>query len=199
MKKFFGLGLLALGLTIILSSCGKLPQVEIDAANAAIDSAKMAGADVYLADEFMAIQDSLKSAMEKVEKQQSKFMFRNYDEASKQLQEVKVLADQAVQNAVIKKDQVKEKVQAALKEVTTLVAENKELIAKAPKGKEGKAALEQMQNELSVIETTLAESTTLFNSGDYMAAKEKIMAAKEKASSINSELKAAIAKYKGKK
>ncbi len=197
MKRFFVLGQLTLGLAIILSSCGKMPQSDIDAANAAIDSAKIAGADVYIADEFMAITDSLQSAMEKVEAQKSKFMFRNYGEVAKQLQEVKMLAEQAKENAIIKKNQVKEEVQSALNEVTTLVAENKELIAKAPKGKEGKAALEEMKNELTVIETTVTETTTLFNNGDYMTAKEKITAAKEKAVSINTELKKAIAKYKG--
>src|SRR4030042_2537852 len=196
MKITFVLGQLVLGLAIILSSCGKLPQAEIDAANAAVDSAKIAGADVYIADEFMAITDSLKSAMEKIEATKSKSMFRNYGEASKQLQEVKTLAVQAKENAIIKKNQVKEEVQNVLNEMSTLVTENKELIAKAPKGKEGKAALDEMKNELAVIETTITETGTLFENGDYITAMEKITAAKEKALSINNELKAAIAKYK---
>ncbi len=199
MKKIFGLGMLALGLTVIFSSCGKVPQANIDAANAAVDSAKMAGADVYIADEFMAVQDSLKSAMEKVESQKSKFMFKNYDAADKQLQEVKVMADQATENAIVKKNEVKEEVQTALVEVKALVAEDKALITKAPKGKEGKAALQEMQNELTVIETSVTEATSLSDNGEYMAANEKLMAAKEKATSINAELKNAIAKYKGKK
>ena len=197
MKKTFVLGQLVLGLAIILSSCGKLPQADIDAANVAVDSAKIAGAEVYIADEFMAITDSLKSAMEKIEATKSKSMFRNYGEASKQLQDVKTLAEQAKENAIIKKNQVKEEVQNILNEMSTLVTENKELIAKAPKGKEGKAALDEMKNELAVIETTITETGTLFENGDYMTAMEKITAAKEKALSINNELKAAIAKYKG--
>ncbi|HJX71056.1 MAG TPA: hypothetical protein VJ346_03860 [Bacteroidales bacterium] len=196
MKKTFVLGQLVLGLAIILSSCGKLPQADIDAANVAVDSAKIAGAEVYIADEFMAITDSLKSAMEKIEAQKSKSMFRNYGEASKQLQDVKTLAEQAKENAIIKKNQVKEEVQNILNEMSTLVTENKELIAKAPKGKEGKAALDEMKNELAVIETTITETVTLFENGDYMTAMEKITAAKEKALSINNELKEAIAKYK---
>ena len=199
MKKIFGLGLLALGLTVMFSSCGKMPQADIDAANAAIDSAKMAGADVYITDEFIAVQDSLKSAMEKVESQKSKFLFKNYDAAVKQLKEVKMLADQAKENAIVKKNEVKEEVQTALGEVNALVTENKTLITKAPKGKEGKAALEQMQTELTAIETSVTEATTLNGNGEYMAAKEKLMAAKEKATSINAELKNAIAKYKGRK
>ncbi|MFO7656218.1 MAG: hypothetical protein R6W78_04060 [Bacteroidales bacterium] len=198
MKKIFGLGLLALGLTVMLSGCGKLPQADIDAATAAVDSAKMAGADVYLAEEFAAIQDSLNSAMEKIEQQKSK-MLKNFAEPVKQLQEVKALAAEAAQKAVAVKEQVKLEVQTALAEVTALIAENKDLITKAPKGKEGKAALEAMQSEITVIETTVTEATSLFDSGDYMTAKEKIMAAKEKAVSINTELKDAIDKYKGKK
>jgi hypothetical protein len=199
MKKIFVLSQFTLMLAFILTSCGKLPQTDIDAANAAIDSAKTAGADVYIADEFTAITDSLKSAMEKIEAQKSKFMFRTYDVASKQLQEVKMLAEQAKEHAVIKKNEVREEVQKALNEVNKLVTENKELIAKAPKGKEGKAALDEMQNELALIVTSVTETTTLFVNTEYMAAKEKITAAKEKALSINTELKEAIAKYKGRK
>ncbi|MBN2610716.1 MAG: hypothetical protein JXB00_04090 [Bacteroidales bacterium] len=194
MKKIFGLGLLALGLAVMLSGCGKLPQADIDAATAAIDSAKMAGANVYIAEEFVAIEDSLKSAIEKIEQQKSK-MFKNFAEPVKQLQEVKMLAAEATKKAATVKEQVKQEVQSALGEVTTMVAENKDLITKAPKGKEGKAALEAMQSELGVIETSVAEATTLFDSGEFMTAKEKIMAAKEKAVSINTELKDAIAKY----
>jgi hypothetical protein len=137
--------------------------------------------------------------MEKIEAQKSKFMFRTYDVASKQLQEVKMLAEQAKEHAVIKKNEVREEVQKALNEVNKLVTENKELIAKAPKGKEGKAALDEMQNELALIVTSVTETTTLFVNTEYMAAKEKITAAKEKALSINTELKEAIAKYKGRK
>ncbi len=180
-------------------SCGKVPQTDIDAANAAIDSAKTVGADQYLPDEFMAVQDSLRSALEAIEKAKSKMLFRNYSDASNMLQNVKAMADQTIANTEIKKTQVREEVQSALAEVDSLVAENKVLIVKAPKGKEGKAALDAINVELSAVATAAAEAKTLFDTGNFIGAKEKIMAAKDKAVSINAELKEAIAKVKGKK
>ena len=47
-----------------------------------------------------------------------------------------------------------------------------------------------------MIETSLVEVADLFENGDYMGANVKAAAAKEKAGSINAELKEVIAKYK---
>ena len=55
MKNKVLLGFAALTMVAFLSSCGKVPQEKIDAANAAIDSAKMVEAHVYVAADFMAV------------------------------------------------------------------------------------------------------------------------------------------------
>ena len=95
-----------------------------------------------------------------------------------------------------KKEEVKKELEVALEEVKVVMEENNTLFAKAPKGKEGKEALEQIKAELGVIETTIADATNMLASGDYLPALDKVKAAKEKAASINEELKAAIAKTK---
>ncbi|NLA48651.1 MAG: hypothetical protein GX876_04215, partial [Bacteroidales bacterium] len=61
MKKRVLMGLAIISMVVVLTSCGKKPQVEIDAVNAAIEAAKSAEADVYLPAEFAALQDSLNS------------------------------------------------------------------------------------------------------------------------------------------
>lgn len=199
MKKIFGLSLFILSLSFVLTSCGKLPQTEIDTAKAVVDSATTVGADKYLPEEFMAIQDSLKSALEIVEAQKSKFLFKNFDVATKKLQEVKAMADQAIANTEVKKVQVKEEAQAALVVLDSVLTEDKALIVKAPKGKEGKAALDEITAELTVVEGAVAETNSLIESGDFIGARDKVVAAKEKAIAINTELKEAIAKTKGRK
>ena len=53
MKIKFLSGLATLGLAALLfTSCAKLPQAEIDAANAAIEQAKVSGAEIYAKDNF---------------------------------------------------------------------------------------------------------------------------------------------------
>jgi len=198
MKKIFSISALVVVLALALTSCGKYPQAEVDAAKAAVDSAKMAEVDRYLPDQFAALQDSLNSAIQKAEEAKSK-LFKNYGEAKQKLQAVVELAKQATAGVEAKKNEVKQEVENGLTEIDQLINEDKELMKKAPRGKEGKAALEQMQAELTAVENTVTEVKDLLGKGDFIGAKEKLMPAKEKAASINAELKAAIEKVKGAK
>jgi len=78
------------------------------------------------------------------------------------------------------------------------VEEVKALILKAPKGKEGKEALEAIQGDLALVEASMAEVATLLNNGDYLTALDKVKAANEKAGGLKAELEEVIAK-KGRK
>ena len=83
--------------------------------------------------------------------------------------------------------------------VTALIVADKELLAKAPKGKEGKAALEAIGQEIAVVETVNTEVTAgVANNEDILTLSDKIKPAVEKAKAINTELTDVIAK-KGKK
>ena len=193
MKNKLFLGLVATLFVAVFTSCDKLPQAEIDAANNAVEQAKVAGADIYLADQYLAVQDSLKLTMEKIEVQKSK-MFRSYDEPKKQLAVVTEMAVKLQENTEIRKEEVKNEVLAAIEEVKNIQAENNTLLVKAPKGKEGAAALESIKSEMGVIDASLTEISALFDKGEYMSALDKVKASKEKAAGINEELKSAIAK-----
>ena len=83
-------------------------------------------------------------------------------------------------------------------EATTLVTEVKDLIMKVPRGKESKGALEAIQNDLTLVEASLAEVSTLLNNGSSMTALEKAKAARDKAMSLKTELEEAIARKGGK-
>lgn len=177
----------------VLSGCEKAPQAEIDAAKAALDSAKTAQADVYAAAEYNALQDSLNSVMVKVEEQNSK-TFPSYSALKEQLQAIPALSAQAITAAQANKAQLKAEAIAALQEVKTILDSDKELLTKAPKGKEGAAALEEIKQEIELIETSLNEVNATIETANYVEAKDKVNAMKEKASAINTELTEAIAK-----
>ena len=122
------------GMTILFTSCAKLPEVEMAAAKAAIEAAKAAEADRYVPAEYRAINDSLNAAMTEVENQKSKFaLFRSYKKVTVRLNNIVTLSNTVKENAGIRKEEVKNQAQQTLAEATTLVEEVKGLILKAPK------------------------------------------------------------------
>ncbi len=181
----------------LLAGCAKAPQETVDAAKAAVEAAKAAEADRYLADQFNAAQDSLNAAMAEIETQNSKFaLTRSYDRAQAQLESAISAANAAKDGVAAKKEEVKAEAQSLLTSATAAVEETKKLMAKAPRGKEGKQALEQMQAELSGVESSLAEATNALGAGDFLGARDKAKAAMDKATSLGQELNEAIAKTK---
>ena len=199
MKTKFFIAMLFFGSAVFfLSGCQKAPQSEIDSAKSAVESAKSAEVDKYLAEEFQAIQDSLNVALAAIEEQNAKgSMGRKYDEPKQLLNKVTEMANNAVGNVQKRKTELKAQNEMLVVELKTLIEENKVLLAKAPKGKDGKAALDMISQDLTVIELTVTEATNLNSSGDILSAYDKLSASKIKANSIKSELTQAIDKTKG--
>ncbi|MDX9812651.1 MAG: hypothetical protein RBU28_09695 [Bacteroidales bacterium] len=193
MKNKVLMGLATLMMVAFLSSCGKAPQAEIDAVNAAIEAAKTAEAAVYVPAEFAAVQDSMNAIMAEVEAQNGKLL-KKFGPVEMKLESALALAGQVAANAGVKKEEVKNEVGTLMTAIATVVEENKTLITKAPRGKEGAAVLEQIKTEMATIEASIAEAQGMFDNGAFMDALNKVKAAKESADGINTELKDAIAK-----
>jgi flagellin-like hook-associated protein FlgL len=198
MKNKLFYGVITLGVILLTATaCQKVPQAQLDRAQTALDSARIAQADRYLPAEFNALQDSFNNAVSLIEQMKSgSFLKRNYKEAASKLESVKLNADVVIADAAVRKEQVKNEAEGLIEEVNALITEVKDLVVKAPKGKEGKAALEAIQQDITVIESTVAEASGMFSQGDYLSSKDKLAATKEKALSIKAELQAAIDKVK---
>ena len=197
MKNRVLIGLAAIAMVAFLSSCGKVPQAQIDATNAAITAAQTAEAAVYVPAEFAAVQDSMKVILADIEAQKSK-LFKKFGPAKLKLDATLALANQVAANAAVKKEEVKKEVEAGMTAIKAVIEENKTLMTKAPRGKEGAAVLEQMKTEMATIEASVVEAQAAYDKGAYMDALNKVKAANERAVGINTELKDAIAKVKGK-
>ena len=193
MKNKILMGLAAVAMVAVLSSCGKTPQVEIDAANAAIEAAKTAEAAVYLPAEFAAVQDSLNAVMTEIAAQESK-MFKKFGPAKVKLASVVTLANQVAANTATKKDEVKGEVANLMTSIKTVIEENGKLIPKLPRGKEGAAVIEQIKADVATVDAAVVEAQGLFDKGSYMDALNKINAANEKATALNTEVKEALTK-----
>jgi hypothetical protein len=193
MKNKILLGLAAIAMVAVLASCGKVPQAEIDATNAAIAAAQTAEANVYLPAEFAALQDSMNAINAAIEAKNGK-LFKNFKLEVVDLAATKTLAEQVVANAAVKKEEVKKEAETLLTDIKVVIAENGKLIPKLPRGKEGAAVIEQMKADLANVDVAVAEAQGMFDKGAYMDALAKIKAAKEKADALNAEIKEVLTK-----
>jgi len=182
---------------ILLSSCGSVPQKEIDAAQAALDSAKMIGAEIYASQNFIALQDSLESVLAEIQDEKADF-FANYDSVKAQLSYISQQADEVANQTEAKKLELTNQIQTTIAEVKTLINTNRQIILEVPKGKEAADILLTIQQELKTVENVVAETDSLVISGQLIPGLDKATLAKQKATSINSELQSVIDKTKTK-
>lgn len=194
MKNKLFLGLASLVLLSALWGCNKAPQTEIDAATIALTEAQGSGADLYLPEEFTAVNDSLNVIKLGIEAKKSKW-FAGYNDEKEQLNNIVILANTLKQNTEIRKNEIKNEILASLTSIKTMLEENQGLLAEAPKGKEGTAVLVAIKDELSVLNASVDNIMKMVESGDYLNAQSKVSAVNEKTLAINTELKEAIAKY----
>jgi hypothetical protein len=193
MKKSRNLIGVAILMVAIITSCAKPPQVEIDAANAAIDSVKAIGADIYVPEAYNALQDSLKSAMENIEAQKSK-LFKKYTAAKEQLVAVAAMAKDVQAKTEARIIEIKAEIETLKAEIDSINADNKKLVVKAPKGKGGNMALMAIKNDISSVDTAVVEAASMVEASDLLGAQSKLQAAKEKAVLVNEELTKAVGK-----
>ncbi|WP_147372021.1 hypothetical protein [Mariniphaga sediminis] len=189
---FFVLTLFAAA--FIFVCCGKLPQAELDGAKAGIELAKTAQADMYLETDFFALQDSLNATIVVMEARKSK-MFANYNDVTAKLKEITEQATELVAKTETRKEEIKSELVSAQSAITALQEENHQLLGIAPKGKEGKEALDAIKADIDGISISVSEVPALIENGDLLNAQTKIKAAQEKALGINTELKTVLEKY----
>ncbi|HAX95328.1 MAG TPA: hypothetical protein DCY35_02210 [Prolixibacteraceae bacterium] len=198
MKNKIALAFVMLSAVVLLSSCSKVPQAELDAATVAIEEARTLQADLYLPAEFNAIQDSMNSINAAIEANKGK-MFANFSEVKTKLAQVTEMTAALKANTETRKAEVQAEVDAVMTEVNTLISDAKTLVASAPKGKEGKAAVDAISTEIAAVEASAAEATTLVEQGKWIEALDKLNAAKEKVTAVKTELETVIAKFTGKR
>jgi len=194
MKRNLFTVVMALGMIIFLSSCGKVPQAEIDNAKLAVENARAAEAPVYAPEQFTMLEDSMKAVMENIEARKSK-LFKNFSEEKAQLEGIVLIAEETRMAAEARKQEIIAEYQELQASVTALIAENKDLLTKAPKGKEGKLALQAIGNDLAAVEESVNNANTVYAEGKYIPALDALKSANEKAMALNNELKEVIAKY----
>jgi hypothetical protein len=182
----------------VLSGCAKVPQVEIDNANLAIQEAQTAGADIYVPEAFAALKDSFNVANESIEAKKSK-LFKSYKKEKAQLVAVVTLGSDVKLKTEARIAELKAEIQTTLTEVGTLVEESKALVGQAPRGKEGSTALMAIKADIATIEASVAEVQAAVGTESFIATLDKAKAVKDQAASIKAELETVIEKFKSRR
>ena len=198
MKNRFFLVIATVAAVAIMTSCAKVPQEALDAAKAAIETAQTGQADIYFPTEFAALNDQLTVINQDIETQKSKTA-KDFKVVKTNAEAIALQAGELAGKVEAKKAEVKAEAETMMAGAVTLLDEAKTLILKAPKGKEGKAVLDEMKNEIAAVETSLIDAKGLFDGGtNYMQVVDKVKAATETLNGLIAELKAAIVKAGGK-
>jgi hypothetical protein len=180
---------------LVFSSCAKQPGDQIDAAKAAIQAVVSAKGDVYAKDEFKKLNDDMQSAMEEIDAQSKKF-FKKYGGSKDALAQIVADAEAVKALIPVRIEEAKAAAETAINEAKTAWDEAKALLEKAPRGKGTQADIAAMKSDLAGLESALGEGMTRFDAEDYLGAKERAEAVKEKAVEISDQINAAIAKVR---
>ncbi len=190
--------ILALGFSLLLAGCASAPTEDINSAKAAVTAAQTDDTRSYAPESLKAAEDSLSKALAEVQSQDSKFaMSRDFKQAIALLKSAKDEAEKAKSDAQANKTKVKADATAAIEALPQQIEEAQKALAKAPKGKDTKADIEAMHNDLKLAEESLNEAKAALSGEKYMDALTKANAAKEKATGIIDQINAAKAKMKG--
>jgi TonB family protein len=94
---------IALSLVVVIAGCGSPPEAEVNAAQAALDTAATNRADQYAAESLKAAQDA-RTALDAELKAQEGNWFKSYEKARELAVAAKVAGDQAAADAVASKE-----------------------------------------------------------------------------------------------
>jgi len=192
--------LVVLSFSIIYSGCASAPTEEINATKAALEGIQSDDVRDYAPESLKAAEDEMNRALAEVQVQDGKFALgRNYKDASAILVSVKDLVEKASTDAQANKAKAKADAEAAVAELPSVIEEARTILAKAPKGKDTKADIEAMQNDLKIAEEALNEATVAITAELYKDALAKAASSKQKADSIIEQVKQAQEKIGGRR
>jgi hypothetical protein len=179
-------------LTGLIIGCGSVPQEKVDEAKAALEAAKNAEADRYVPDSYNAAKNALDGAMAEVNEQDSKLMFKSFDDAVTMLDNSINLSKQAQQAAADRKEAVRQELPLLMEQFEEALKQVKTLMRRAPRSKESLMALQSIQNDLDNLQNIPASANNAMQNGDYIGAYNSVKGGMDRANALINELNRAI-------
>ncbi len=179
---------------VITGGCAKVPTDQVAVTETAVEKAKAVGAADYLPEDFTKLDGMLAAAKQEIADQETKFaLLRDYQKADQALLQVQAEAERVRMASIQKKEEVKVEAERARQEAQTAVKTAKDLLVRAPAGKD-RAALEAIKTDVQGLEKSLMDVDTAYGDQDYKGAVAKANAIQQKAVAVASELHTAIDK-----
>ena len=183
-KMRFVLPVIILGL-VLTAGCAKPPQADVDAAKAAVESARAAGASDYAQASLKEAEDGVTALDAELAAQQKKFaLFRSYKNATTMAATAKASGEKAVADAAAGKEKARGEAEAAITGAKAMLEEAKGMLATAPAGKGSQTDIEAMKNDLTGVETSVAEADKAYQEGRFLESKSAADAANQRAGSV---------------
>jgi hypothetical protein len=189
----------ALVLVTLTAGCAKPPQVEWDAAKAALTAAENAQAGLYAENELRAAREAGNAVQAEIDAQAGKFaLFRSYKTAKQLIADATTKANDAAAAAAAGKQRAMEEANAALEAARTALADASAKIAEVegcPRKPKGFAAdMATMKGNLDGLTAEVTRIEGLVASEDYLGAKSAADALAGQAGTLTADLDAAKTK-----
>lgn len=178
---------LLFGLATILMSCAQPPQEEIDAAQAALNEAKQAQADIYAPDTYQAASAALDDANAKV-------VEKDYETALASALRSAELAGQAGSEAEVNKQETRDEAQAVVSRASAGLTDARMALNETPRGKGADDDIDQLRSDLGQVEAGLSDARENLNAGAFKDALDQAQTAESKLSQVVDAMQMAMQK-----
>ena len=200
MKRALRLMAIPLVLALLVAGCSKPPEMEQANAEQAVQAASAAQAAKYAPRDWQTVQDTLQAAKAERAAQDGRFaLFRSYGKSKALFEKASALAATAKVNAEAEMARVREETRQLLAAVRVELDSTAAMLAKAPVGKDTKAELELMKQDMTAMQGMITEAQAAFDRNDFDTAKNRAQTIRDKSATMKAQLEAAIAKKGGKK
>lgn len=197
MRKTLMSGVWALTIALV-SGCSSAPDVEEQNALQAMREAESVKAAVYAPEAWRAAEDTLQAARGEKAAQDGRFaLFRNYGEAKALYQRTTTLARQAKTLAEAQRDVVRQEAETLLTEASGALDALSSRLAKMRGGKDTKAEIEMMKQDVAALRQQLEEARTELDQGNFDRAKTKAQAIIQKISALGETIRAKAPPVRG--
>ncbi len=164
---------LLVSLATILMSCAQPPQEELDAAQAALNVAKEAQADIYAPETYRSASAALDDANAKV-------VEKDYETAKASAIRSAELAGQAGSEAEVNKQETRDEAQAVVSGASEGLTGARMALNNTPRGKGADDDIDQLRSDLGQVEAGLSDARGNLNAGAFKDALDQAQTAESK-------------------
>ncbi|HXV76454.1 MAG TPA: hypothetical protein VD788_09050 [Candidatus Polarisedimenticolaceae bacterium] len=183
---------LALALPLIAVGCAGEPAAEIDAASAALESARLAEAEVYAPEAMQTAEAAHAELQTELAAQKERFALgRSYDKTRELAADAQRASEEAVGAAHAGKLMAREEAMNMLAELRTSLDEVETMLDNAPQGKGSAADLAALRGDLGAVDVALTDIEQAISAQRFIDAVQKAQAAMASTAEIRSEIERA--------